>query len=280
MAKDTLVHLPPEQDKSKLFLVAKVAEATGVSRATILRMEKRGLLTPAYISPNGLRYYDNYNLSRIMEIQRLQAMGFSYEEALMYFSSGGDADAMLTLVEERMRILKWTYEEMKLRASNEYSRNVELVRLDSEDYYVERGLCITAQEKYDFAYNAYHNCAAKGYALSYGPLVLVHECESFLTDGLPDEPYPIASCTPVKPGQHGAEIETFPAGPALVLSFCGDLYQLNDAYLYLGQQMRERGLIPAGYLRSSWVVGPYTGRELGIEKYRARIILPVKEPGE
>lgn len=277
MDQPCLSHIEPERDKAKLLQIAKVTAATGVSRATILRMEERGLLTPAHISPSGQRYYDAYNLTRIMEVQRLQAMGFTNEEALHYFSSGGDAEGMLTLVEKKLHLLQWTYEEMKLRALNTEYNSTELVHLDRADYYVERARLCTPQEKNIFAYNAYRNCVEKGYTLAPGPLILIHECDDFLTSGFPPDPYQVASCTPVQSGQSGPEIETLPGGPALMMLFCGDYEQLNKSYMFMGQQVRQRGLTPAGHIRTIWVVGPYVGRELTINRYRARIILPVEE---
>ena len=38
-------------DLSQLFSVSQAAKACGISRSTLLRMEARGLLVPAYVSP-------------------------------------------------------------------------------------------------------------------------------------------------------------------------------------------------------------------------------------
>ena len=55
-----------------LFTVHQVSRCCGISRATILRLENKGLLRPAYIdAQSGYRYYDNDNDSRIMQIQLL-----------------------------------------------------------------------------------------------------------------------------------------------------------------------------------------------------------------
>ena len=60
-----------------LFRIAQAANACGLSRSTILRMEESGLLTPAYIEPeSGRRYYDNHNIARILQIENLKYMGF------------------------------------------------------------------------------------------------------------------------------------------------------------------------------------------------------------
>lgn len=113
-----------------------------------------------------------------------------------------------------------------------------------------------------------------------GPLMLVHESSDFIECGMPIEAYQVASCTPVQPGQDGPEIEIFPGGPALMMLFGGDYQHLNEIYANMGRQAKERGLTPSGFIRTIWIVGPYTGRELTPPKYRARIILPVEYAGE
>lgn len=40
-----------------LFPITQAADACGLSRSTLMRMEERGLLTPAYIAPKSKRRY-------------------------------------------------------------------------------------------------------------------------------------------------------------------------------------------------------------------------------
>ena len=58
-----------EKDTKKLFQITEAAHACGLSRSTLMRMEKKGLLTPAYIAAeSGRRYYDNHDVARILEV--------------------------------------------------------------------------------------------------------------------------------------------------------------------------------------------------------------------
>ncbi|MDO5574557.1 MAG: MerR family transcriptional regulator, partial [bacterium] len=80
-----------------LFPITMAATACGVSRSTLMRLEEKGLLTPVYTAPDsGRRYYDNHNVSRILQIQRFQTMGFSTAEIYDYYASNGDAEKNLT----------------------------------------------------------------------------------------------------------------------------------------------------------------------------------------
>ncbi len=126
---DAFVQKGPETDPAKLFTMRQVHAATGLSRSTIMRMEARGLLEPSYISPtSGNRYFDMYNVSRILSVEQLLEMGFTYEEAGLYFSSGADAAELFALVERRLRMLQRTYDEMKLRATTDKHLSVQLCR--------------------------------------------------------------------------------------------------------------------------------------------------------
>ncbi len=40
-----------------LFPITQATEVCGLSRSTLMRMEERGLLTPAYIAPKSKRQY-------------------------------------------------------------------------------------------------------------------------------------------------------------------------------------------------------------------------------
>ena len=65
-------------DTKKLFQITEAAHACGLSRSTLMRMEEKGMLTPAFIAPNsGRRYYDNHNVARILQIEKFKAMGIA-----------------------------------------------------------------------------------------------------------------------------------------------------------------------------------------------------------
>lgn len=40
-----------EKSTKKLFQITETARACGLSRSTLMRLEEKGLLTPAYIAP-------------------------------------------------------------------------------------------------------------------------------------------------------------------------------------------------------------------------------------
>lgn len=99
--------------EKELFQITEAARACGLSRSTLLRMEEKGLLTPAYIAPDsGRRYYDNHNVARIMQIEKFKSMGISNEQIINYFVRGGEAADMLAALTDRLHALQCSIEEL------------------------------------------------------------------------------------------------------------------------------------------------------------------------
>ncbi len=275
---DPFVQKGPETDPAKLFTMRQAVGATGLSRSTIMRMENRGLLEPAYISPtSGNRYFDMYNISRILSVEQLLELGFTYEEAGLYYSSGADAAELFALVERRFRAIQRIYEETRLRATTDKHLSVQLCPIDEGWYYVEHHAAgATLQDKYNANYAAHCHCIEKGIRLGLGSQMCVNYRTDYLEGRIDAAPYPFDSYVPVHPGQDAPEIVHENACTALVLYYCGELSELDDAYLRLGREVRERGLKPTGYIRGEGIVGPPVGREVDMSKYRCRLILPVE----
>ena len=59
-----------------LYQISEAAHACGVSRSTLLRMEEKGLLKPTYVSEeSGRRYYDNFSIARVLQVEKFKKMG-------------------------------------------------------------------------------------------------------------------------------------------------------------------------------------------------------------
>ena len=68
-------------EKTRLFTINEIAQACGISRSTLLRMEKDGFLMPRRVDPiTGYRYYDLQNVTAVGQYQRLQEAGLSRKE--------------------------------------------------------------------------------------------------------------------------------------------------------------------------------------------------------
>lgn len=267
------------QDTRHLFSITQASNACGLSRSTLMRMEKKGLLTPAYIAPNsGRRYYDNHNIAHILQVQLFQSMGFDAEETSAYFSKNGEAAELLAILENKLNLLERSVEEMRLRSMQAPNMSVQMIKLPETLCCVRRHIGLTIQEKYDAMYDFYHECIRSGYMLAKEPLLVINERTDYLEGQISSTPYPFQVCVPVLPEKAPADAVCLPSCMALSVLYYGDYSNVEEAWLTLGREAKKRGLTPAAFPRTLGIVAPYTGREINPERYCSRIAMPVKLP--
>ena len=266
-------------DKIKgLFPITQAAAACGLSRSTLMRMEEKGLLTPAYIAPkSGRRYYDNHNISRILQIELFQSMGFNTEETASYFTKGGDAAELLATLEDKLNLLQRNVEELRIRTMTVPDMSVQMMTLPETVCCTRRYIGLTPQEKYDAMYHFFHECVENGYVLSQEPLFVVNERTDYLEGRIASESYPFHVCVPVQPESAPESAVRFPSCKVLSVLYCGDYSRIDEAWLRLGREAKARGLVPAASPRIIGIVASYTGREIDPGKYCSRIVMPVAE---
>lgn len=266
-----------ETDMKKFFQITEAAHACGLSRSTLMRMEKKGLLTPAFVAPDsGRRYYDNHNVARILQIEKFKAMGFHTEDLSEYFAHGGDASELLAVLEARLRDIQRSVEEMRLRAGNEVGMSVQIMTLPAVTCCMHRCEGHTIAEKYAAMYDFYSECIRGGCVLSDEPLFTISERRDFLDGYISEAPYPFSVCVPVRTEKAPQEAVVLPECRALSVLYYGDYDGVDEAWLMLGREVKARGLKPADFPRVLGIVAPYTGREIEARRYCSRFVLPVE----
>ena len=268
-------------DTKKLFQITEAAHACGISRSTLLRMEEKGLLTPAYTAPDsGRRYYDNHNVARVLQIEKFKAMGLGAEEIAAYFVHGGEAAELLAVLETRLRSLQRSVEEMRLRAEETAAVSVQMMTLPAVTCCMRRCEGHTVAEKYAYMYAFYSDCIKRGCVLSDEPLFTLSDRHDYWEGYIGDTPYPIFVCVPVRPEKAPKDAVTLPECRALSVLYYGDYDGMDEVWLTLGREAKSRALTPAGLPRVMGIVAPYTGREIETRRYCSRLVLPVAEEGE
>lgn len=266
-------------DKTKgLFSITQAAAACGISRSTLMRMEEKGMLTPACISESsGWRYYDNHNITRILQIQKFQSMGFNAQEASDYFTQGGEAAGLLSILENKLSLLQRNVEELRIRAITSPEMSVQMITLPETVCCTRKYPPLTAQGKYDAAYQFFHECVTNGYVLAQEPLFFVYERTDYLEGRISSESNPLHVCVPIQPEKAPENAVRFPSCKVLSVLFYGDYKRTGEAWLRLGREAKERGLCPASWPRGIGIVAPYTGKEIDPGKYCTRVVMPVAE---
>lgn len=278
---DTPINSTTNESDYSLFSIQQAARACNISRSSLIRMEDKGLLTPAYTNANsGYRYYDNNNISRILQIQKFQWMGFSPQEIISYYESGGKADELLATLEQKLYILQQQVAEMRLRSHDVPDRSLSIIKLPETVCCVRKFQGPLIHDKYHASYDFFHECVEKGIALAPKPFFIINERTDYPEGHLSDTSFDSYICMPVLPEKAPEDAIHFPACTALSLLCYGNYSNINETYLYLGKQLHKRGLTPAGYVRAIALVAPYVGKEIDPQRYCSQLVLPVEEPSK
>lgn len=276
---DMPINSTTNEGEYSLFSIRQAARACNLSRSSLIRLEEKGLLTPAYTNEkSGYRYYDTHNITRILQIQKFQWMGFSSKEIISYYEDGGKADELLATLEQKLSVLQQQVAEMRLRSHDVPDMSLSIIEIPETICCVRKFQGALIQDKYHASYDFFHECVEKGISLAPKPLFIINERTDYLEGKISSLPYDFYVCIPILPEQAPENTVSIPACTALSLLVYGNYSNLNEAHLYLGEQVHKRGLTPAGYIRAISLVGPYVGREIDPNKYCSQLVLPVEKP--
>ena len=264
----------------EFFTIGQVVQSCGLSRATILRLEEKGLLKPARIDvKSGYRYYDNHNVSQIMQIKHLLELGLTYDNILLYYQTNGNPSQLLKLIEPRFYSIKRIYDEIRIRNSN-VDDTLEFKTVILPEY-----ICLTrdfrgatTDDKYKDMYGLYHEAVERGYRLlASEPLFVINHRDDYLrgeysTKNVID----YTCCIPLEPDSAPDDAVTYPSCRALSCIYCGDYSRLGNAYNGIGQKLKDMDLKPAGDIRGLGLVASYTGRDIPMSRYVSLLALPIE----
>ena len=262
------------------FTIREVGKVCDVSRSTIMRLEDRGLLTPAHIDEKtGYRYYDNHNINKILQIQAIQAMGLEYDEILEYYTSGGGSFNFLQKLEHRLSLIKRTVDELRLWHDDKNHLSFEFIDLPDYVCYARSFAGNGLQDEYKDMYNLCHEAFKKGYRMiPTEPLFQMHTYDEYFS-GIPEgEMIHYTSCIPVEPDCASEETTFIPGGKALSILYYGEFSRINEEVPpLLLDKMKELNLKHRGVVLGMSPVAPYMGREIKPDKFVSRMVIPLAE---
>lgn len=264
----------------ELFTISQVSRSCGVSRATILRLESRGLLEPAMVDKNsGYRYYDNHNVSWIMQIQLFLKLGLSYDDILLYLRTNGTSAELLRKAEEKLSILQRACNEIRLRVTGGDAVRFEYVDLPECICFTGTFRAVSSMDGYQAMYGLYREAVERGYRLlADEPLFVINEREDFIHGEFdPDADVGMTCCIPLEPSAAPKDAVLFPACRAFSCVYHGSYKRRDEAFNALGRKIRELGLKTAGHVRMIGLVASYTSREISNDNFVTRLAVPVGE---
>lgn len=266
-------------ERRKLFSIKEAARACGVSRSTLLRMEKDGFLTPYRVDPNtGYRYYDLQNVAAVGQYQRLQEAGLSRKEVADLYYERVDSQKFLETQRQKLCRMQRFLEGYELRHDRSQNFTVSYVTLPAVTCYCTEITASSPEEMATLSFLAHEKCVAEGYRmLGSEPLF-----------GIPHEQFPRMEydrtehhstlCIPVVPDSKSThQLRFFSATEALSILGIGEFSIVPNLWDRLWVELDARGLEASEPARFIALVAPYAGAHYRPEDYCYECVVPIKE---
>ena len=262
-----------------LFNIGEVVKACGVTRKTILFYERRGLLEPAYVDPkSGYRYYDiDCIVYTLLQIVQFRDAGLSIAEISDYFSGGqAAAERIAASLETRLNAMRKSLDNVRTFAVQSGNLSVRQAMLPAAYCYVREYLCHSIKDAQDGIINACDRALREGFCLrnSYDSFAQ-YEFDFYSEKPLALDEFKTRFCIPVATGIRHPDCISFPASPAICVTYRGDYDGIGRAYEALGEYVREKRLVPSGPVREYYLDGG-RGYAESAQRYVTRVMLPVE----
>lgn len=271
--------------RKDLFSMKRTTQATGVSRAMLIRLENAGFITPHTVNhETGYRYYDTFNVHKVLEYKRLRLMGLSQADIFDYCSAADDVklkDILRTLRKQEM-LLKQEIEFLSLRVEKTRQRSFSFYDYEAALCLIKEGDFVNPLDMMTFAYNGSVEIISRGLKPSATQHIMTLRYDTKTKkSGDPEKPFHIKLCFPIErdipKGADLTDIEEVPACHTLSILSYG-LSNADESRDLLWQKIEELHLTPlSDEMRSESILAPYVNMQATPDDYVSRFSVPVKE---
>ncbi len=276
--------------RGDLFTIKQAAKATGISRTMIIRLEKEGFLIPHTVSQHtGYRYYDTFNIHKLLEYRRLRLVGLSQTEIIHYCSAMEEQKLRdsLASMRNRRKMLDHDIELLSLRLEKEHHQSFSFHDYEPMLCLVKEGDFSRPDDILTFAYNGSVEIIARGLTPSVTQNIFTIRYDTRTrTSGDPANPYHVKLCLPIEADQKNKQmasgmndIEMIPGCHAFSMLRYGSFEGKNEMDAereLLWKKITELNLRPVSdELRCEAVIAPYVNMGISPEDYVMRFAIPV-----
>lgn len=269
--------------RTDIFSIKQTSHATGLSRSMLLKLEEEGFLTPKHINQSsGYRYYDTFNIYKIMQYKRLRSMGFSQREIFDFYERGlTDAGNIIENLEKKRQLIDQTIRLMSLRSDKGNQYSFSYYDFSEQVCLVTETDISTPLEGLATAYNLSVEAVARGFV----PMA-TEEMFTIREDGRDKsfgERYHVRIYQPIEPpkskDKNYDDIEIAPACHTFSIMVYGLTNEnMNEAKDLFFSEVERRELKPTGEpMRMQGIVAAYTAMHIEESDYVIRMSLPVEK---
>lgn len=265
--------------KNRYLTISQLAKVCSTSRASLIRMEQDGLLTPACTNPeNGYRYYDSKNLVRVMRINSLHGLGITHQEMKHYFDNPKNYDEMLQVLQNKLTVMEQIISQIKPILKKE-------PHLSISNYHFPELYCYTQLIKNitdlslvgPYLWPALNDAVHKGYILDkkMRPFVSI-DYKNFLNPGSDHASFDCEICLPVLPEKDSSALKYYPATKTMSTILYGGFQDAPIAFKKLYESIEQNHLTATGNARIVVVINAYPGEEVPEEYWAMQICIPAE----
>ena len=263
-----------------VYTVSQVAQACGVSRSTLLRLEDEGLLIPTIHDTK--RVYSFIDMMKLRQILTLHNYGFTHAVIKEYFEDNGNYTNLFSLLAAKQSDIFYFMNEMELRMKTEHKIHVQGI-------YAPEIICHCRNLGKSFPYYAMHTdligrqmeeVIKKKYEVSPSrPLFVTTPWEDLANgaDFAAEREFtghiPLAHM----PENPDSSVIVIPKHRVLSVLFHGPSVPMPEIIEEMKKKIEREHLVANGPLYLISMVGPHLGLDIPPERYLARIILPIQE---
>ena len=263
-----------------LFTVGQVAEACGVSRSTLLRLEDEGLLIPTVHDTK--RVYSFQDIMKLRQIKTLHSYGFTHAIIREYFEDNGNYTNLLALLAAKQSDIFYFMHEMEMRMdTTDTSLNVQ-------DIYAPEIPCHCMPLGHKFPFYDVHRefineqmrkIMKAGLEISPSrPLFVTTPWDDLAEGASLMEPREFVGHIPLAsmPETRHPAVRLIPRHRVLSILVRGPHIPIDDVVAKLRERIAKDNLEVCGPLFLISMVGPHLGLDIPPERYLARVALPIK----
>lgn len=269
-------------EEKRYLTISQVARICSTSRSTILRMEKDGILKPAYVNEeNGYRYYDQDGVMRIMRNLSFQEVGVTHKELRQYYEEHENYEQMLELLETKLKKLHAMTDALKVETQGESEESIDFFTFQEvycysqtlnnlKDYTKVRGFLWDAmQEVLD---------AGLSPERSMHPFVSI-DVNAFFEHEFEHKEYDFTVNIPVvdnKLAQSNENVVVLAPVKTISSYLYGGSDKIRDTFIKLGREIEAKKLKICGPARIISIVKSVPGEDILKKFWVTRVCIPVE----
>lgn len=260
-----------------LFTVKDVCHTCGISRATLLRIEESGFLTPYKIdAKTGYRYYDAQNIAQIGQYQLLQKLGISRKEITDFYLQNIDVKEFINSQRQRISVLQRLLDELELRYTQSDNFIISYTDLPELTCYYEKIAYTSPDVLETFAYDAHQRMIRQGYVAYTGEpqmIFLLNKGSSANNDSVTE----LTLCLPTLPtNEVDSHLMTLEKCHAFSMVGYGNYSNLPYFIKRCRDEIAARKLVPIGAVRIIVLVAPYVGAHISPDNFCYEFVVPIE----